>query len=107
MARPPAPATTNHPRARTGPPYYGWVVLIVAALAMVATLPGRTLGLGLITEPLIADLRISHVDFGWINLVATLLGATFSLACGPLIDRLGTRGVLTANALLLGLVVLA
>ena len=28
----------------------GWVALVVAALAMVATLPGRTHGLGLITE---------------------------------------------------------
>ena len=33
--------------------YYGWVVLFVAAAAMVGTLPGRTQGLGLITEPLL------------------------------------------------------
>ena len=38
--------------------YYGWVVLGVAALAMVGTLPGRTQGLGLITEPLLADLGV-------------------------------------------------
>ena len=38
------------------PFYYGWVVLIFAAVAMVATLPGRSVGIGLITEPLIADL---------------------------------------------------
>jgi hypothetical protein len=30
-------------------------VLLVAAAAMVGTLPGRTQGLGLITEPLLAD----------------------------------------------------
>ena len=42
--------------------YYGWVVLFVAAAAMVGTLPGRTQGLGLITEPLLADLRIG-VDY--------------------------------------------
>ena len=34
--------------------YYGWIVLGVAALAMVGTLPGRTQGLGLVTEPLLA-----------------------------------------------------
>ena len=39
--------------------YYGWVVLGVAALAMVGTLPGRTQGLGLITEPLLRDLSLS------------------------------------------------
>jgi hypothetical protein len=40
------------------PVYYGWVNLTVAALAMVGTLPGRTQGLGLITEPLLKDLQI-------------------------------------------------
>ena len=39
------------------PFYYGWVNLAVAALAMVGTLP-RTQGLGLITEPLLADLQL-------------------------------------------------
>ena len=34
------------------PIYYGWVNLTVAAAAMVGTLPGRTQGLGLVTEPL-------------------------------------------------------
>jgi sugar phosphate permease len=94
------------PRERVGV-YYGWIVLIVAALAMVATLPGRTLGLGLITEPLLADLKLARVDYGWMNLWGTLIGSFFSLACGPLIDRAGTRVVLTFNALLLGIVVLA
>ena len=39
------------------PFYYGWVNLLVAALAMVGTLPGRTQGLGLITEPLLTDFK--------------------------------------------------
>ncbi len=43
--------------------YYGWIVLIVAAAAMVGTLPGRTQGLGLITEPLLADLGLDRVDY--------------------------------------------
>ena len=41
--------------------YYGWIVLVVAALAMVGTLPGRTQGLGLVTEPLLAPGVISSV----------------------------------------------
>ena len=36
-------------------PGYAWVIVVVAALAMVATLPGRTHGLGMITERLLAD----------------------------------------------------
>jgi hypothetical protein len=48
--------------------YYGWVNVGVAALAMVGTLPGRTQGLGLITEPLLADLHMDRVSYAAINL---------------------------------------
>ncbi len=82
--------------------YSGWSNLVIAAAAMVATLPGRTQGLGLITEPLLADLGISRVDYAQINLWATLIGATFCLVCGRLLDRLGARVVLTTILILLG-----
>ena len=87
--------------------YYGWFTAGVAALAMVGTLPGRTQGLGLITEPLLRDLEIGRVQFAQINLVATLVGALFCLGIGRLIDRVGGRVVLTAVVLCLGAVVLA
>lgn len=87
--------------------YYGWVCVAAAALAMVATLPGRTVGLGLATEPLLRDLGISRTAYAAVNLWATLLGAGFALAGGRLLDRLGARVVLPALAALLGLAVLA
>ena len=86
--------------------YYGWVVLGVAALAMVGTLPGRTQGLGLITEPLLRDLGLSRVTYTQINLVATLIGALFCLGVGRLIDRVGSRIVLTTIVVALGVTVL-
>lgn len=89
------------------PVYYGWVNLTVAALAMVGTLPGRTQGLGLITEPLIKDLQVDRVLFAQINLWATLLGSLLCLGVGRLIDRLGSRVALTGVALALGAVTLA
>jgi hypothetical protein len=82
------------------PFYYGWVNVIVAALAMVGTLPGRTQGLGLITEPLLRDLQIDRIVFARINLWATLIGALFCLGVGRLIDRFGSRIVLTVVTLL-------
>lgn len=89
------------------PLYYGWVNLGVAAAAMVGTLPGRTQGLGLVTEPLMRDLGLDRIAFAEINLWATLLGSLFCLGVGRLIDRVGSRAVLTALSLLLGAVVLA
>src|ERR1700731_4403610 len=82
--------------------YYGWANLVIAALAMVGTLPGRTQGLGLITEPLLVDLRIDRVTYATINLWATLIGAAFCLPCGRLLDRYGSRIVLTLTVLFLG-----
>jgi MFS family permease len=87
------------------PFYYGWVHVFIAALAMVGTLPGRTQGLGLITEPLLRDLQLDRVDFARINLWATLIGALFSIGVGRLIDRFGSRIVLTVVAVLLASVV--
>src|ERR687890_152939 len=87
------PRTAGGPFAL--PFYYGWVNLGVAALAMVGTLPGRTQGLGLITERLLADLNIDRVAYAQINLWATLAGALFCLGVGRAIDRFGGRAVLT------------
>lgn len=88
------------------PFFYGWVSLALAALAMVGTLPGRTQGLGLVTEPLIRDLQLDRVVFARVNLWATLIGALFALGVGRLVDRFGARVVLTVVAALLGAVVL-
>jgi len=85
--------------------YYGWVVLLVAAAAMVGTLPGRTQGLGLITEPLLADLDIGRVDYAQLNLWATLIGAAGAIGIGRFIDQFGSRVVLTAVAAALGVTV--
>jgi MFS family permease len=95
----------GNPAARSGP-YYGWWVLLVAAAAMVGTLPGRTQGLGLVTEPLLADLGLDRVTYATINFWATLVGAAGALGIGRAIDRLGTRVVLTIVALALGVVVM-
>jgi MFS family permease len=87
--------------------YYGWVIVAVAALAMVGTLPGRTQGLGLITEPLLADLGLTRVAYAQVNLFATLAGALFAFGVGSWIDRRGSRLVLTTITVALAIVVLA
>ena len=88
--------------------YYGWIMVPVAAVAMVATFPGRTFGLGIITERLLNDptLKLTRTSFGQINLWATLIGALFCLGVGRLIDRYGVRLLLPAVLAALGVSVL-
>ena len=84
--------------------FYGWFVVLTAAAAMVGTLPGRSQGLGLITEPLLtdfADAGLDRVRYAGINFWATLAGALGALGIGKMIDRAGARAVLTVVSLLL------
>src|SRR5437773_9733799 len=74
-----------------------WVTVAIAALVMVATLPGRTLGLGLITEPLLQDFQLDRRVYATMNLWATLLGAAFCIPWGWLLDRFSARIVLTCT----------
>ena len=85
--------------------HYAWWVLLVAAAAMVGSLPGRTQGLGLVTEALLADMRIDRVSYAALNFWATLIGSAGALGIGYAIDRSGSRAVLTAVLLALGSVV--
>jgi MFS family permease len=78
---------------------------MVAAAAMVGSLPGRTQGLGLVTEPLLLDLGIDRVSYATLNFWATLIGAGGALGVGYAVDRLGSRIVLTAVLVALGAVV--
>jgi MFS family permease len=99
-----APAL-DRPPARTGLSASTAAAAGVAAAAMVATLPGRTHGLGLVTEPLLADLGLGRVPFAALNFWATLVGAAFCLPVGWAIDRFGVRAALAAVLVALGAVV--
>src|SRR5262245_43243927 len=83
----------------------GWLNVVVPALIMLAALPGRSQGLGLITEPMLRDLQLDRVVYADINLWATLAGAVICLPIGRLFDRVGLRLATCVLALLLGAVV--
>jgi len=83
------------------PIYYGWVNVVVAALAMSATLPGRSHGLGLITKPLLLDLKLDETLYAQLNLWSTLLGAAMCVPVGWLIDRFGARAMVALVTLAL------
>lgn len=78
-----------------------WGQVVLAAVLMLGTLPGRTQGLGLITEPMLADLRLDRITYAGINLWATLLGSAACLPAGWLIDRFGLRWTTVGIVLLL------
>jgi MFS family permease len=102
---PSSASTSNIALPRTSGVYYGWIVLTLAAAAMVGTLPARTQGLGLITEPLLRDLQLDRVTYAQLNFWATLIGSAGAFGVGRAIDHYGSRVVLTGVAAALGAVV--
>ena len=78
------PVTTHRPSRKDRG---AGTILLLASLAMVATLPGRTVGLGLITEQLLVDLGVTRSSYAELNLWATFLGALFLFGTGPALDR--------------------
>jgi MFS family permease len=81
-------------------------LILLGALLMTATLPGRTHGLGLITKRVIEDLRFDTVSYAYLNFCASLLGTLFCLPAGWLIDRFGVLRVAIAVVACLALSVL-
>ena len=79
--------------------------MLVAAAAMVGTLPARTQGLGIVTEHILADFDLDRVTWAEVNLWATLIGAGFAVVIGRALDQFGARAVLTATVLSLGIIV--
>lgn len=77
--------------------------LLIASVLMVATLPGRTQGLGLVTEPLLADLGLGRVTYASMNFWATILGALLCFPAGWAIERFGLRSTTAALVILLAL----
>ncbi len=96
--------TKPHQESRTSLPG-AWGSVVLASVLMLATLPGRTQGLGLITEPLLSSLGLDRLTYASFNLWATLLGASFCYPAGWAIDRFGLRAVAAACVLALGLTV--
>lgn len=84
-----------------------WGIVLLAALMMLGTLPGRTFGLALLTESILAEFELSRTRYGLINLATALLGAGFALVAGALIDRFGLRRMATAILLCLGISTIA
>jgi MFS family permease len=101
-------AAARSAEVRPGPiDWAGWTNVVVGAVLMVATLPGRTQGLGLITEPMLRDLSLDRVAYASLNLWATLLGAAICLPIGRVFDRVGLRGTSVALTVALAAVVWA
>lgn len=106
----PAPELTREARPAAGrrpfdparlPFYYGWVILIVGTLGVLASVPGQTAGVSVFTDSLIEVTGLDRLELSIAYLVGTGSSGFLLPRAGRAVDRWGTR--LSALAAVLGL----
>jgi len=82
--------------------FYGWVMLPLAMLALIATSPGQTYGVMVFTETIRQELKLSHSQFSAAYMMGSLLGAIPIFLVGMFQDRYGLRNTLAVCLMLFG-----
>jgi MFS family permease len=95
---PPLPAT--NPARRI---FYGWYILPIAFLGVVATSPGQTYGIAAFNDSFRTDLNLSHSQLTAAYMLGTFLAALPLSWIGLMMDRHGIRRVKALVVLGLGL----
>ncbi len=87
--------------------YYGWLMLPLAMLALVASAPGQTFGVSIFNEPMRLSLGLSYGQLSAAYMIGTLLGALPITYVGSMMDRHGTRKTMLAIVSLFSLACVA
>lgn len=88
----PLPQLSIYPPEVVGPSwFYGWLMLPLATLLMVATSPGQTFGVAYFNTRFLAEFSLTKTSLSLIYMTATLLASAAIPFVGGLIDRFGLR----------------
>lgn len=82
--------------------YYGWLMLAVGMVGNFCSGPGQTFTVSVFIDPLIAEFGLSRAAISSAYATGTMIGALGLSLVGVLIDRHGSRVVLTGAGAMLG-----
>ncbi|MEO1145695.1 MAG: MFS transporter [Cyanobacteria bacterium J06638_22] len=85
------------------PVFYGWVILVVAIVGVLMSIPGQTAGVSVFTDPLIAATGLSRLALSNAYLIGTLTSGLLLPLGGVFIDRYGVRLVVVGASIWLAL----
>ncbi len=84
------------------PFFYGYIVLFIGSIGVLASIPGQTVGVSVYTDPVKDALGLTRNQFSNAYMIGTLLSAFFVAKAGVLFDKYGARYVAFFAAFLLG-----
>lgn len=73
------------------PGYYGWTILVVGTLGMIAAVPGSPPGMSVFIDGMIEALDMSRADFSLAYAFGTIAAGLAAPFAGKLVDRWGAR----------------
>lgn len=73
------------------PFYYGWVILIVGSLGVLASIPGQTMGVSVFTDHYITHLSLSRVGLSSAYMAGTLMSSLIIPFAGRFYDKKGAK----------------
>ena len=85
------------------PVFYGYIILFVGSIGVLASIPGQTVGVSVFTDPVKDALGLSRNQFSNAYMIGTLLSAFFVAKAGVLFDRFGARYVAFIATIFLGI----
>ena len=91
---------------RRAPFFYGWVIVFMGGMGVLASMPGQTLGVSAFKNHVRDALGMSDIAISAAYMIGTILSALLLTPIGKLLDRMGARLVAPASALLMGAVLL-
>lgn len=89
------------------PFYYGYWIVVVSTLGILASIPGQTMGVSVFNDALIEATGLSRLSVSNAYLTGTLLSGLLLPLGGSLLDRLGARPTAMAACLGVGISLLA
>lgn len=75
------------------PFFYGYIILFIGSIGILASIPGQTVGVSVFTDPVKDALGLSRNQFSNAYMLGTLLSAFFVARAGILFDLYGARYV--------------
>lgn len=84
------------------PFFYGYVVLFIGSIGVLASIPGQTVGVSVFTDPVKDALGLSRNEFSNAYMLGTLMSSALVARAGIWFDAYGARIVAFFASLLLG-----
>ncbi len=100
----------NFPFAPAGFPFfYGWVIVIIATLSIICSIPGQTAGVGIFTDYIINSIGVSRNQLSLAYMIGTLISGFLLPFAGRLLDFIGVRlmGIFASMGLALSLILMS